>query len=88
MYWTTLSKKYHCPVLDLDIYLTGKYYFCDTPENPFRIIFSSATCPIIENMQKKAYDQDEEFKYLICRSSGQCVGLNSFPAVADSRKCL
>lgn len=84
-YYTTISKIFHCPQLDIDVFLTGKYRLSDNNLAPYQAKFSCATCSVVENSNKAIWEQSEEFKYFKCPNSS-CNFSNEFEREIDLRK--
>lgn len=84
-YYTTISKLFHCPQLNLDVFLTGKYRLSDNNRTPYQAKFSCATCSISENNHKPIYEQTEEYKYLKCPNAS-CNFSDEFEREIDLRK--
>lgn len=57
-YFTTHGKFVHCGRWDMDITLSGKYYFFDESK-PYSARFVSATCPVAQNCSIPMNDQTE-----------------------------
>lgn len=86
---TTISKTVKCPVYEINVTLSGKYYFSDNPDNPYEVHFSHATCPIIENAKLPIYEQKDEYKYTKCtHQNKRCELLDDFPRIFNANRLL
>ena len=86
-YYTTLGKLVKCPQYDKEITLSAKYRFTGNPNDEYEVLFSRATCPILENSKLHKDDQCDEYKYLECLTPHYPL-LKDFPQIWDSRKTL
>lgn len=82
-YFTTHGKLVHCVRWDMNITLSGKYYFFDESK-PYSARFVSATCPVAQNCSIPMNDQTE-YKGMRCQYSGECELLYDFPKTIDVR---
>lgn len=73
---TSIARKKHCDLLDLDLHISGEYVTSDDNKTAK---FLRATCPIVENSKKQPYEQCEDYKYLRCTDNGKCDLCLLFP---------
>ena len=86
IYYTLVSKKHHCPMWDIDLFITAKYRFFDN-DNPYIAKYASCTCPIIENLKLPPHEQDKAYSlYRFCNKQTDCLHNIKFEPKIDTRK--
>lgn len=84
-YYTILHKPIECPFWKCEIILQGKYYYLEDEGHEYEARFSSAKCPIIENIRLPEHKQDKELSYYpFCRIH-PCEALYNFEPLIDVR---
>ncbi len=86
IYTTTVSKKSHCPLWNIDINIVGKYKLSDNEDTPYLATYMHSTCPIIENnrfLKEKRNKVLSQFPYCDIED---CPCLKGFKKNIDIRK--
>lgn len=84
-YYTILHKQIKCPFWKCNITLKGKYYYSEEPGHEYEAHFSSARCPIMDNIRLPEHKRDKELScYPICPMH-PCNELDNFHPRIDVR---
>lgn len=84
-YYTILHKTIKCPFWNCELTLQGKYRFPENEEHGYIARFSSAKCPIIENLHLPERKRNKDLSiYMFCRMH-PCKALQDFEPVIDVR---
>lgn len=84
-YYTYIRKLVHCPIWNVDVTLSAKYFMSANDDTPYKANFAFAECPIYQNGQKHVYDQEPALKLMYCPDKDACKLLREFPREVDVR---
>lgn len=84
--YTTVGKLHTCPMWNISLTITGKYYFFDE-DNPYIAKYVSCKCPILENLRRPVHEQNKEYSlFRFCKMEQECLHNIEFKAQIDIRK--
>jgi len=84
--YTTVGKQHICPMWNIKLTITGKYYFFDD-NNPYIAKYVSCKCPILENLKLPTHKQSEEYSlFRFCKLEQECLNNVEFKPNIDIRK--
>lgn len=84
-YYTILHKQIVCPFWKCKLTLQGKYRFPENEENEYIAKFTTAKCPIMENLRLPERKRDKELSlYMFC-DMYPCKELSNFEPIIDAR---
>lgn len=83
--YTISTKHIICPVWNIEVALSGKYFFKDVPGEEHIGHFAGSSCPIVENSRLPEHKQDKELSWYPSCKNYPCEYLNHFKDTIDVR---